>query len=397
MTPIVLAAPDRADEPDLVAAAAVCGVSVVRRPFDAADLLAAAAADPRIAIVMTTGVPRLSADLVGRILADDRQLVGLVATDADAQMLHAWGVRSIVHVDRDPVLTMQAIVGVLRQTVASTPDVVAAQTAPPVVAGRCIAVWGPPGAPGRTTTAVGLAASLAARGSRVCLVDADTYAPDLVPALGILDEISGLVVACRQAENGLLTPRSLVTACRGVSDGLAVLGGIPTSERWADVREVALQQVWQVARATFDVTVIDVGACIEDEGALAHPGGSALLASRRNAAALTALAAADVIVSVARASTLGIARALSTHGRLLDVAAQRPVVQVVAAERSGQARAAERALRAAGVAGALVPLVREPRRLEHAMRGGAHAYDCATRRERQAIDRLGSAVLAACA
>ena len=69
MTPLILAIPDLDSEPDLVASAALHGVVVARRSFDAADLLAAAAADTSMAVALSAGIPRLSGDLVGRIIA----------------------------------------------------------------------------------------------------------------------------------------------------------------------------------------------------------------------------------------------------------------------------------------------------------------------------------------
>ena len=62
MTPLILAIPDLDSEPDLVSSAALHGVVVARRSFDAADLLAAAAADTSMAVALSAGIPRLSGD-----------------------------------------------------------------------------------------------------------------------------------------------------------------------------------------------------------------------------------------------------------------------------------------------------------------------------------------------
>ena len=56
MRPLILAAPDMDSEPELVAAATLHGVVVARRSFDAADLLAAAAADTSMAVAVSAGV-----------------------------------------------------------------------------------------------------------------------------------------------------------------------------------------------------------------------------------------------------------------------------------------------------------------------------------------------------
>ena len=73
---------------------------------------------------------------------------------------------------------------------------------PPSGGGRVLAVWGPAGAPGRTTVAVAVAAELAARGRRTTLVDADPYGGAVAQQLGILDEVSGLLAAARLAAGG---------------------------------------------------------------------------------------------------------------------------------------------------------------------------------------------------
>src|SRR5262249_54584000 len=74
-------------------------------------------------------------------------------------------------------------------------------------AGRTIAVWGPAGAPGRTTVAVSLAAALARRGLRTTLVDADPYGGSVAQHLGVLDEVSGLLSAARLTADGALEAR----------------------------------------------------------------------------------------------------------------------------------------------------------------------------------------------
>ena len=90
---------------------------------------------------------------------------------------------------------------------ASVADADAAAPAPrPLAAARrpgaVVAVWGPHGAPGRTSLAIALAAEFAAAGLRVVLADADTHAASVAPALGLLDEAPGFAAACRLAGIG---------------------------------------------------------------------------------------------------------------------------------------------------------------------------------------------------
>ena len=81
------------------------------------------------------------------------------------------------------------------------------RVAPP---GMVIAVWGPTGAPGRTTVAVTLAVEAALLGVETLLVDADTYGGSVAQALGLLDEAPGLAAAARAANSGRRTAPPLL-------------------------------------------------------------------------------------------------------------------------------------------------------------------------------------------
>ncbi len=70
--------------------------------------------------------------------------------------------------------------------------------------GRVLVVWGPAGAPGRTTVAVGLASEIAAAGHECLLLDVDAYGGAVAQHLGVLDEVSGLLAAARAANAGQL-------------------------------------------------------------------------------------------------------------------------------------------------------------------------------------------------
>ena len=101
--------------------------------------------------------------------------------------------------------------------------------------GAVIAVWGPTGAPGRSTVAMGIADEAAAAGHAVILIDADVYGGVLAAAFGLLDESPGLAGACRMASNGrldgadpdraVLGARSPVLAVDRHRQGRPVAGG----------------------------------------------------------------------------------------------------------------------------------------------------------------------------
>jgi MinD-like ATPase involved in chromosome partitioning or flagellar assembly len=171
--------------------------------------------------------------------------------------------------------------------------------------GRLLAVWGPGGAPGRTTLAVALAAETASRGRSVLLVDADPYGGTVAQHLGVLDEVSGLLAAARLANAGGLDEQRLRSCARGVGDGLSVLSGLPRADRWPEVRPAAFADLLGQARSLADVVVVDCGFSLERgpaDGGLDGPGPS------RNLMTLAAVLDADEVLVVGSADPVGLAR-----------------------------------------------------------------------------------------
>ncbi len=167
--------------------------------------------------------------------------------------------------------------------------------------GRVIAVWGPAGAPGRTTIAINVAAELALLGRRVLLIDADTYGGAVGQVLSVLDEAPGLIAAARAADQGSLdlsalarlAPELLLGSAR-TAPRLRLLTGIPKAERWPEIRAAALERVLDVARSLADEVVVDVGFCLENDEELSYD----TLAPRRNQATLTTLEVAHELLVV---------------------------------------------------------------------------------------------------
>jgi Mrp family chromosome partitioning ATPase len=183
--------------------------------------------------------------------------------------------------------------------------------------GRLVAVWGPVGAPGRTTVALTLADELANAGHAVVLADADTYGPSVAQRLGMLDESSGLAAAVRLASSGELSPPLLAGVARSLPSGIRVLTGLTRADRWPELRPASLGTVWQVARMACDVVVVDCGFCLEDDEELSFDS----LAPRRNGAALLTLDQADTVVAVGVGEAVGMQRLVRG---LLDLHDRRP-------------------------------------------------------------------------
>lgn len=170
--------------------------------------------------------------------------------------------------------------------------------------GRLLAVWGPTGAPGRTTVAVTLACELARAGYPTLIADADTYGPSVAQTLALLDESAGLAAAVRAANQGSLDLQRLAVLAPAVQPGLRVLTGIPRPGRWPELRPSGLRTVWQLARSLAAWTVVDCGFGLESDEELSFD----VTVPRRNGATLCTLAEADLVLVVGAADPLGLHR-----------------------------------------------------------------------------------------
>ena len=125
---------------------------------------------------------------------------------------------------------------------------------PPSVpdSGSIMAVWGPHGAPGRTTVAIQLAAALASPRRHVALVDADTHAPSAALLLGLGEDAPGIAAACRRADLGQLDGAELSRLATTVDSGsgpVDVLAGINRPSRWPELSAPRLSAALSACRA----------------------------------------------------------------------------------------------------------------------------------------------------
>ena len=398
MIALLLSVPELPQEQGLVTSAGDAGLHIIRRCVDGVDLLAAAATEPNAAVIVSAGLPRLSTDLVERICAPadgsaSRRIIGLAANDADAQRLSSLGIECVIRTGPTAEATVRALADGLADPGAGVgvwstgcwePDLPTPASPDVRAPGRIIVVWGAIGSPGRTTVASGVAEALAESGQRVCLVDADTYAPSVTMTLGIVEESSGLLVACRHADNGSLTDAVLRGCARQVRGTWCVLGGLPAAEQWPDLRPAALERVWDTCRTAFDVTVVDIGFCLEDDDA------AGAWARRRNGAALTALAAADHVLAVADAGGAGAARVASAWPALRARTGGIGVT-LVRNQARGSDRAWREALASCGVTAPVHPVPADPRALAGCWRDGRSLGEGARRsRIRAAMQGLAA-------
>lgn len=196
-----------------------------------------------------------------------------------------------------------------------------------------VAVWGPTGAPGRTTVAVTLAAILAAASVPTLLIDLDTYGASVAQTLGVLDEAPGVASAARLSEHGTLDLLALSRVAPEVSPGLRVLTGLPQTSRWPELRPASVTDMLGIARHLARVVVVDCGFSLENDEELSYD----TSAPRRNAATLTALTEADQRIVVGAGDPVGIQRLIRGLAELAeaDLTATAVVVNKVRAGVAG--------------------------------------------------------------
>ena len=184
--------------------------------------------------------------------------------------------------------------------------------------GTVIAVWGPAGAPGRTTLAINIAAEIAAAGHTVVLADVDTYSGSIAPSLGLLDEAPGFAAACRLAGADALTRTEFERIAHRYNSprgAFWVLTGIGQPSRWPELSAERVGDAISSLRRWADYVVLDTGFSLESDEEIS----SDLFAPRRNAATLAALGSADRVVACGLADPVGMARFLRAWADLTEV------------------------------------------------------------------------------
>lgn len=263
-------------------------------------------------LVVDAGRRSLTSGLVAACDRSGTRIVALCAGAAERRLARVFGVDAC------------------GQDAAPREILAAAPAADPVPSrGRVLTVWGAAGAPGRTSVALALAWELARDGRRVALVDADAHAPSVALATGLADEGPGFAAACRQADRGTLTPAELTRIAVPLG-GIEVLTGINRPSRWPELAHGRVVAALERCRDWAEDVVVDVSSSLERDEEIV----SDLEGPRRNAATLAALQAADVVVGVAAADPVGIARFVRAHAELRAVIGVTPVHVVVNKVRS---------------------------------------------------------------
>ena len=317
---------------DGIAVVAVVAASALA---DVADDLARSA-DPTLvgaleaadAVVLEVSRGTLTSPVVALCDRNAVRIIPLSGSPADDRIASAFGLEPALSRDVAGWEIAERLAAPPAPSSSEVPDEPGAASGPP----RLIAVWGPAGAPGRTTVAIELAVELARGGRHVGLVDADSHAPSIALALGLADEAPGFAAACRQSELGGLDARELTRISAPIGhSGVDVLTGLNRPSRWPELSESRVAGALGTCREWADHTVVDVAAPLErDEEIMSDLDGP-----RRNAATLSALRSADLVVAVAAADPLGVSRFLRAYPDLRATIGSTPVAVVANRLRPG--------------------------------------------------------------
>ena len=318
-------------------------VRLARRCVDIPDLVASAAAGRAGLALVSMSVSGWDADVVARLTDCRVRTVAVADGSVEEDRGRRLGVGAVL--STDTASNPQSVVRALLE--AAEPDQAANDVpvetlddvstnasdgaANGVPGGGVVAVWGPTGAPGRSTVALGLAAAAAQRRIPTLLVDADVYGGATGQMLAVLDEVSGVLAAVRTAAEGSLDPDRLSAAAREVGPNLRVLTGLPRADRWTALRPAAVRELIAVARRQHRLVVVDCGFCIEQDEELSFD----TAAPRRNGATTTVLEHADLVVAVGSADPLGLTRLARARGDLRELVPTAEVRLVVNRVRSG--------------------------------------------------------------
>jgi MinD-like ATPase involved in chromosome partitioning or flagellar assembly len=285
-------------------------VELVLRCVDRIELLAGLRSGAVDAIVAVGAPPWFDRQGAAEARRAGIRVIGVVGNSVDAERLADLGAALVpANATADEVIE--------RCRTAEAEIVPPFSVAAGGPSGRLIALWGPKGAPGRTTLAIELAASLAATEPATLLIDGDPYGGDMVQLLGVAEELASVVWAARVAARDDLDAGRMTLDFRRVgANGPVLLPGLTRPELWADVSEAGWRALLNVARASFRNIVCDVGFCLEPEAPPGHGSGG------RNRMTRIAVGSADHVVAVCSAEPIGVKNFLWSFDELCGLAGE---------------------------------------------------------------------------
>jgi MinD-like ATPase involved in chromosome partitioning or flagellar assembly len=287
------------------ALAARADVELVFRCVDRVELLAAIRGVAPDLVVVAGCPPWLDRQACDEAVAARIPMAGLADAESTAEGLARLGIL-VLPTDA----SVERVLGV-RDSSRALPEAPARVAGSVAPRGRMTAVWGPKGAPGRSSLAIAIAVEMAAADPATVLVDADTYGGDVAQLLGVVEELPTIVWACQAAARD--RTRLVEGLRRAGRDGPVLVPGVNRAELWREVGERAWRELLGALRDAFASTVVDTGFCLEDDSAAYAVG------EGRNAIAREAVRSADAIVAVCRCDPVGLKTFLWAYQGLAEL------------------------------------------------------------------------------
>lgn len=277
------------------------GCELVLRCLERTELLAAIRG-ARLDLVVVVGAPSwLDLPVMAELAERSIRSIGFAHDPLEAETVRRLGITLATPGER--------IADVLEGE--RLPEIEPSSLQPAPSRGRIIAVWGPKGAPGRSTVASELAAEMAGADDRTALIDGDTYGGDLAQMLAVVEELPTIVWAAQAAAEGRLDEPALSRMLRrGGTGGPILLPGINRSELWTDITVYGWSRLLEAFAASFSFTIVDTGFGIEVDERLQHD---------RDRIARHTLRSADHVVAVCRADPIGIKTFLWSFEQLKEL------------------------------------------------------------------------------
>lgn len=298
---VTVSASDR--EPEVAAALSRSSrTELILRCLDRVELLAALRGADLDAIVFA-GVPEWL-DLATASEARARQihLIGLTADPLEADAFTRVGVEVA-----DPGADIEDLLQ--RDAPAPVPHDAGTRSD-----GKLVAVWGPKGAPGRSTIAIEVAWALSTSGTGAAIVDGDLSGGDIAQMLAVVDEIPTVVWASQVAAEGASEVGTTVSHFRRAGNlGPVVVPGVSRPELWGLVSPFGWNRFLDLMLEAFDHVVVDIGAGIDGDDSVEED---------RHSVAQRTLSKADHVLAVCRADPVGIKNflwAAETLKSLVDI------------------------------------------------------------------------------
>ena len=270
------------------------GIQVQRRCVDAVDVLSVAKVISADVVVISDHTMRLDEEFFAQL---SRLQIRVIALTENPNYFADFINVEWIELEQNPLAAIPILAALVRVNKTTTEE-------PVLPKGELIFIGGFSGGTGKTRLAMELAFSLASQNKRTLLIDGDTYGPAMTQLFNQSITELGLLDVCRKVERKTATQNFLSQGAINFSDYLFFLPGLVKASRWVDLRQVALTELWQIAKTQFDYVIVDGGPVLEVDPMVAME----IELPKRNLVSTTALHAAEKVVLTCRSDAVNVTR-----------------------------------------------------------------------------------------